>query len=203
MERLLTNSKTLTREIRSTLNSLTLRRAGVEVGASIRLYGSPIISKHADSSIELGRNVTVCSDARQTALGVSRPTILRTLMPSAVITIGDETGLSGTVICAARAVTVGSRCLIGADVLIADTDFHPIDRIPRRYESLPAPAMEDSVHIGNDVFIGTRSIILKGTRIGDGAVIGAGSLVSGQVPARSVYAGVPARFIRTLNNSGE
>lgn len=175
-----------------------LRRQGVDVPADVRIYGLPIISLHPASSIKIGNRTVLCSSARHTALGVSRPVILRTLSPSAVIVIGSDVGLSGTTVCSTKSVRVGDRCLIGADVIIGDTDFHPVDMVPRRYESIPAPADNDSILIGDDVFIGARSIILKGSTIGDGAVIGAGSIVTGTVPDYSIYAGSPARFIRMV-----
>jgi acetyltransferase-like isoleucine patch superfamily enzyme len=52
------------------------------------------------------------------------------------------------------------------------------------------------VRIGNDVWIGTRAIILPGVQIGDGAIIGAGSVVTRDVPALAVVGGVPARVIK-------
>lgn len=59
------------------------------------------------------------------------------------------------------------------------------------------------VEIGNHVFIGHGAIILCNTRIGDYAVIGAGSVVTGDVPARTVYAGNPARFIKSIDEFTE
>lgn len=55
------------------------------------------------------------------------------------------------------------------------------------------------IEIGNNVFIGRRVTILPGTKIGDNTVIGAGALVKGKLDPNSVYAGVPARKIRTLD----
>lgn len=52
--------------------------------------------------------------------------------------------------------------------------------------------------IGNDVFIGARSIILKGVTIGDAAIIGAGSVVTKDVPAGAIAAGNPAKIVRTV-----
>lgn len=55
--------------------------------------------------------------------------------------------------------------------------------------------MTAPINIGNHVWIGLRAIILKGVTIGDGAVIAAGAVVTNNVPANSVVAGVPARVM--------
>ena len=92
------------------------------------------------------------------------------------------------------------RCpgLIGADVMIADTDFHEVDVIARRHLPIPAPVESDAVTIGDDVFLGARSIVLKGASIGNGSVIAAGSVVTGAIPAGVVAGGVPARVLRPV-----
>ena len=106
--------------------------------------------------------------------------------------------MSGTTVCAAYRITIGARVLIGADVMIADTDFHEVDQIPRRHLPIPTPSERDAVSIGDDVFIGARSIVLKGSSIGNGSVIAAGSVVTGDIPAGVVAGGVPAKVLRPL-----
>lgn len=176
---------------------LLFRMSGIERVGLVYFYGVPIVEKHLNSRIVIGDKVSLCSDSRHTALGVSRPVILRTLRPQAEISIGRESGLSGTTICSSTAVRIGERCLIGADVMICDTDFHPLRPEGRRYrneqESLSAP-----VEIGNDVFIGARAVILKGVSIGQGSVVGAGSVVTKNIPEGVICAGNPARVLRAL-----
>lgn len=169
----------------------------VETHGKFTCYGTPIITAVKGSSIKIGRNVTLCSDSRYTALGVSRKVILRTLGPEARLQIGAETGLSGVTICAYESVNIGERCLLGADVAIFDTDFHPINPNGRRYKG-PSQASSAKVDIGDDVFIGARSIILKGVEIGSGSVIAAGSVVTKNIPANSIAAGNPAKVIRMI-----
>lgn len=171
-----------------------LRAQGVEVSPGARTMGVPIVSRCADSRILIGEDVVLCSNSRWTALGVAHPVVLRTLCPGAVIRIGRGTGISGGSICAAVSVTIGERCLIGADVAIVDTDFHALD--PTRRETGWADIASAAVHIGDDVFIGTRVLILKGVCIGDGAVVGAGAVVTRSVPARAIVAGNPAAVVR-------
>ncbi len=87
-------------------------------------------------------------------------------------------------------VIIGPNCRIGPMVQIYDSDFHAVNQSNRRL-----PAAKGSVRIGERVFIGANAIICKGVNIGDGSVIGAGSVVTSDVPARSVAAGNPCRLI--------
>lgn len=173
------------------------RFKGVERTGKVYCYGIPIIERHVDSNIIFGDKVSLCSDSRHTALGVSGPVILRTLRPHASIFIGRESGLSGTTICSSTTVRIGERCLIGADVMISDTDFHPLIPEGRRYRN-EKDALAAPVDIGDDVFIGARAVILKGVSIGKGSVVGAGSVVTKDIPERVVCAGNPARVLRVL-----
>lgn len=54
--------------------------------------------------------------------------------------------------------------------------------------------------VGNDVYIGMNSMILPGVVIGDNVVVGAGSIVTKDLPSNGVYAGVPARFVKSLDD---
>lgn len=171
------------------------RFQGVKLEGAIICYGIPIIQRARGSEISIGDRVTLCSDSRYTALGVSKPVILRTLRSGAQLTIGSETGLSGVVICAAKSVVIGRQCLFGADVMISDTDFHSLDPQGRRYRS-ESDTDAWPVEIHDNVFIGARSVILKGVTIGEGSVIGAGSIVSRDIPPFTIAAGSPARLLR-------
>jgi acetyltransferase-like isoleucine patch superfamily enzyme len=106
----------------------------------------------------------------------------------ATLRIGNGTYLNrNTEIVAAQEVTIGRDCKIARDVMIMDTDQHP----------LPDGQLETApVTIEDRVWIGARSIVLKGVTIGHDAVIGAGSVVTKDVPPRAIAAGVPARVLR-------
>ena len=184
------------------LHLVALRhRNGVTVGRGARLHGSPIVEVAAGSTISIGRAASLISSASATALGVAHPVVLRTLAPEARIRIGDDCGLSGTSVCAVVRVEFGDRVLVGADALVTDTDFHPIDILPRRYEQVPRAHPEDEVRIGDDVFIGARAVVLAGSTIGDGSVIGAGSVLKGEIPSGVVASGNPCRVVRSLGSA--
>ncbi|MFI1467788.1 acyltransferase [Streptomyces wuyuanensis] len=163
----------------------------------VTAIGRPVVHLAEGSSIEIGSGTTLISRAPNTPLGVARPVILRTMRPGARMVIGEHTGLSGATICASISVTIGNRVLMGADVLIADTDFHPVDTVPRRFEP-ESRAAAAPVVIGDDVFLGARSIVLKGVEIGAGTVVGAGAVVTSSLPPGVVAGGVPCRVLRPL-----
>jgi acetyltransferase-like isoleucine patch superfamily enzyme len=183
-------------------SSVMLKQNGISRSGPVECIGLPIIRLAKDSQLILGARLNFSSDSKHTDLGVSRPVILRTLLPDAIISVGDDTGLSGTTICAAQSIRIGKRCLIGADVLIVDTDFHPLASEGRRHNG-PSVANSRPVEIEDDVFIGARSMILKGVKIGTGSVVGAGSVVTSEVPAGVVVAGNPAKFIRNIPCAGD
>jgi acetyltransferase-like isoleucine patch superfamily enzyme len=177
---------------------LRLRREG-RFGPGLRVFGWPIVRCAPGSTLVVGRNAVLISDSRFSEPGVSHPCVLRTLRSGASLTIGDNVGMSGCSVCAAERVSIGDECLIGADVLIADTDFHRVDPEGRRWRKDGVSTA--SIHIGRNVFIGARSMVLKGVNIGDDAVVGAGSVVTSDVPAGAVAAGSPARVIGWISES--
>lgn len=117
--------------------------------------------------------------------------------PGARIEIGNNVGISNSAIHAAESVIIGDDVLLGGDCRIYDTDFHSISFKDRR--SVPdVKAKHASVRVGNGVFIGAHSMILKGVTIGDRSVVAAGSVVTKSIPEDELWGGVPARFIRKL-----
>lgn len=111
--------------------------------------------------------------------------------------IGDSVGMSGVCICAAQLVEIGENTIIGADVLITDTDFH--QPLPDGGWSNDAGSASKPVRIGRGCFIGARAIILKGVTVGDGAVVAAGALVTRDIPAEHLAIGNPA-MVRPLDD---
>jgi acetyltransferase-like isoleucine patch superfamily enzyme len=182
------------------LGAVLLRLYGVSIGKNLTLTGLPIVSKHKNASIWIGNNVMLLSNSITTALGVNHPVILRTLTQNAKIEIGDDVGISGGSICAGKLVKIGARSMLGANVTIADTDFHDFSHKNRRYAGLPEEASFEAVVLKENVFVGINTIILKGVTIGRNTVIGAGSVVTHNIPADSVAAGNPCKVIKALPN---
>lgn len=93
----------------------------------------------------------------------------------------------------AKKITIGKSAMIASDVSITDSDWHGI------YDRTDYVASPKEVVIEENVWIGERSLILKGSKIGKNSIIGAGSVVTGEIPPNSVYAGNPAKFIKQLD----
>lgn len=181
---------------RSTLRArLSLYMQGCTLGANFRSTGQVRIKARAAGSIVLGKNVSLLAYWRSNRVGLSSPIILHT-WEGGSIQIGDHSGASSVVISSRSGVKIGKHCSIGGNVRIFDHDFHSLDAEVRRSPRDAAECATRPIVIGDDVFIGTNSIILKGVTIGDRAIIGAGSVVTKDVPADAIAAGNPATVIR-------
>jgi len=138
--------------------------------------------------IKIGDNVIINNSSEYNPVGINHPTILCTQNKRAVISIGNNVGISGASIVSATSVRIGNNVLIGGGVGIWDTDFHPLDPEQRKI-SRTKGAKTSPIVIEDDVFIGARAVVLKGVTIGKGALIGAGSVVSKNIPAGSTVVG--------------
>ena len=166
---------------------------GVEVGGGWRLYGLPIIQRHRQSQMRIGQGLNLRSKPRSNPLGANHPVIISTRRAGAQLTIGADFGMTGGSLVCDERIIIGDRVWVGANTVITDTDFHPLDAETRR--ARPLDATTAPVEIGDDVFIGMNALILKGVCIGERAVVGAGSVVSRDIPAGAIVAGNPARVI--------
>ena len=101
--------------------------------------------------------------------------------------LGDGFCNNGVQIVCKSNIKIGNGCAIARDVIIRDWDAHNFGLTQKG--SCP-------ITIGKHVWIGTRAIILKGVSIGDGAVIGAGSVVTKNIPKNCLAVGVPAKVIK-------
>ena len=109
------------------------------------------------------------------------------IFKNGILNLGNESFInSDCKIRCHRRITIGDKCAISHDVTIMDGDGHEIN----------GDNSDLDVVIGNHVWIGTRVVILKGVKIGDGAVIAAGSVVNKDVPAGSLVGGIPAKIIK-------
>lgn len=113
---------------------------------------------------------------------------------NAEIVVGDYCLIApGVRISAAQSIRIGDNCMLAANVIISDSDWHGI------YNRIRPFRCTKPVIIENNVWLGERVIITKGVTIGENSVIGAGAIVTKDIPANCIAAGNPARVIKTIN----
>ncbi|MEH0018514.1 MAG: acyltransferase [Desulfobacter sp.] len=147
----------------------------------IELFGGPV---------SIGSHVTLlgCADKR------TRLTVWSDRKDIDGIRIGDHVLISpGVRISAANSISIADSCMLASHAYVTDSDWHGVyDR------SLP-PATLSRVVLDENVWIGDSAIVCKGVTIGKNSIIGAGAVVTSDIPANVIAAGNPARVVRTLD----
>lgn len=166
---------------------------GIGVGQGLVCRGVPYFYRTPHSVIQLGRGCSVFSSFRSNNIGSMTRSRLCTQTPHAQLLIGDRVGMSAVTITAHERICIGDDTMIGAGSVITDSDWHCL--LPEVEARHQQPGKSRPVVIGCNVFIGTRCLILKGVSIGDHAVIGAGSVVTHDIPANAHAAGNPCKVI--------
>jgi acetyltransferase-like isoleucine patch superfamily enzyme len=175
------------------LIKLGLARFGPALNARIQLrsveLGGPRVTLRGRAVISNGGRMTMGDRVR---LVSTVATLELATLPGGHLEIGNNVFINyGCSLASTNHVKIGNDCLIGSHVMIMDCDFHQVE--DKSWDTTGVPIIiEDRVWIGN------RSIVLKGVRIGHDAVVAAGSVVTHDVPPRTVVAGVPARVVRTF-----
>jgi acetyltransferase-like isoleucine patch superfamily enzyme len=158
---------------------------------SVVFGGRPLLRCSKKSKVVLGRNVRIISSLGGNPMSSGNRTRLLALDAGASIIINDNVGISNASIISSKRVVIDENTLIGADVIITDTDFHSVapgytfdnDRVLRAKE----------VRISKACFVGTRAIILKGVTLGEGVIVAAGAVVTRDVPPYHIAFGNPAK----------
>jgi carbonic anhydrase/acetyltransferase-like protein (isoleucine patch superfamily) len=116
--------------------------------------------------------------------------------PNGVIDIADGVYINyGTLVAAHRHIRIGANVMVGNYSIIADTEIPGID------DPIGAPLLEArAVEIGEGAWLAARVTVLPGARIGARAIIAAGSVVAGEIPAGAIAGGIPARVLRTADS---
>lgn len=169
--------------------------ANVRLGAGTLLTGDYAFKRfrsRRDQALVIGTDCTM--DGVHFALG-----------EEARVEIGDYCYFTNAVLLSELELRIGNYVVIGWNATVADTDFHPIAPAERIADAVacsplgtgrPRPTIpRRPVIIEDDVWIGPNATILKGVRIGAGAFIEAGALVTRDVPARKRVVGNPAQIV--------
>jgi len=169
-----------------------LKVKGFKVPVKTFFNGVPYFYKVSKSHINIGQNCRFLSRTTSNLIGINHRCIISTLKEDAQLIIGESCGFSGTTIGCFKYIKLGNFVRCGANTLITDSDWHEDD--PRAGDS-------KSVVIEDNVWLGYGAIVLKGVTIGRNSVIGAGSVVTKDIPANVIAAGNPCRVVRTMDEN--
>lgn len=196
----------LRRQFYVRINPLIFKLKGVKYGKRIKLYDRLYLTIANGGNLIIGDNFTMTSgDGINPLCRNIRAKVF--IDQDAIITIGNNSGLSSPCLWAKENITIGNNVKIGGDCIIMDTDAHNLDwqiRNGSTYNSVPETktAISKPIIIGNDVLIGTRCIVLKGVTIGARTIIAAGSVVSKSIPSDCIAGGNPCKVIKYINGKG-
>lgn len=161
---------------------------------------------HPDSKVVIGDDFTFTSGESINPLCRNQYGCIVAERPCAIIEIGHHVGMSSPCIWAKERITIGNYVNIGGDCIIMDSDAHNLDWRVRDSGEMFSPTESLDNHtakcapvvIKDHVLIGAKCIILKGVTVGEGTVIGAGSVVVKDIPANCIAAGNPCKVIKSL-----
>ena len=180
-----------------TYNYIRMSLGGVKIGSRSNIKYSLYFKKSKNSKITIGDDFVFFSDDNLNPLSPGRKgTIFAE--GDAIIKIGNMVGMSSTILWAKNSITIGDRVTIGANVVILDSDCHSLNHLDRWTENDMRNCKSKPIVIEDDVLIGAGSYILKGVHIGARSIIGAGSIVTTDVPSDCIVAGNPAKIIRRI-----
>jgi acetyltransferase-like isoleucine patch superfamily enzyme len=175
-------------EARAILRARYYLRSAETLGPRVRLWGVPAVKN--DGRLLIGDRVRISSTIAQMEIGIG---------PQGTLEIGDNVLINyGCSFGATKLVRIGDRCNIGMQVVLIDNAFHELD--PDRRDEQPEPA---PVILERNVWLASRVMVLPGVTIGENSVIGAGSVVTKDIPPNVLAAGMPARVIRAIRGEAQ
>lgn len=166
----------------------------IPTAAPVKAFGTFRVEKHPGATIRIGRRCCLRSSRCSNVSGINRPVTLAARFEGELI-IGDDCGISSSVLVADRSIRLGNRVMIGVNCNIYDTDFHPLEAVSRIQGKCGKAA---PVVIEDDVWLCMNVTVLKGVTIGRGSVVASNSVVVSDIPPGVLAGGIPARVIRPL-----
>lgn len=160
--------------------------------------GIPYVMVSRNGEFAIGANFSMNNCINGNPIGCVQPCMF-VVGNEAKLTIGKNVGISSTAIVAHTSIIIGNNVKIGGGVCIYDTDFHSLNATMRIDPKLDIKNIASiPIAIGDNVFIGAHSTILKGVTIGENSIIGACSVVTKDIPRNEIWAGNPAKFIKKI-----
>lgn len=173
----------------STSPNLRFARIRLEPGASLHVGERFATERQAGNHfwiqaggrVELGPDVWLRTEHNPNRL---------TTFPGARIRIGRRALINGAMLHAKTSIEIGDDSMVGFGSRLLDSDLHPID--------IETPERTEPIRIGERVWIGSDVTITRGVTIGEDAIVGARSVVTRDVPPRTLVVGAPAKTVREL-----
>lgn len=168
---------------------------GVYLGEKVRIDSRSHLVARNGGKIFIANNVYLRSNSKGYHSGMPFPTTLLADGNSSLIKIGDNCRINGAYIHSQKSIEIGCNCVIAAGVNILDSNGHVVhsgNRTTGRDEP-------KNIIIGDNVWLGVNSIILKDSRIGNNCVVSACSVVKGYFPDNSIIQGNPATIVGNVN----
>ena len=165
---------------------------------SIKSYGVPYIAVSPNGTCIIGDNFHMSNGVRFNPIGFPQPCQI-VVTAGAILKIGENVGISQASIICHHSITIEDNVKIGGGVKVYDTNFHTLNPdIRRNHEQDMANKKVAPVVIKHDAFIGAGSIILPGVTIGANSIVGAGSVVTKNIPDNQIWGGNPAKYIKDV-----
>ena len=184
------------------INPFYFKSAGAKIGSHFLARNRVYLKIYKDAELNIGNHFTLFSGESINPISKNIRACLF-INKEGILHIGNNVGMSSTTIWCNKRIDIGNNVKIGALVTILDTDCHSLNYINRRENSQYDQNDTKSVpiDIGDDVLIGAHSIILKGVHIGARSIIGAGSVVTKDIPSDCIASGNPCKIIKYINNN--
>lgn len=160
--------------------------------------GIPYVMIARGGKCTIGENFRMNNGNCGNPIGRPQPCIF-VVAKGAKLIIGKYVGISATALITHQSIIIGNYVKIGGGVCIYDTDFHSLDaNIRSILDQDELFEHKNPIFIEDHVFIGAHSTILKGVTIGKNSIVGACSVVTKSIPPNQIWAGNPARFIKSI-----
>jgi acetyltransferase-like isoleucine patch superfamily enzyme len=170
---------------------------GVKFKNDFIARGIPVVNVNLKGKFVIGKRFEFKSGRYHNMIGRQQPCFF-IVGEGAELFVGDNVGISATALICYNKIVIGNNVKIGGNVVIYDTDFHALDPFQRNaIPEITGNVKTAPVFINDGAFIGAHSTILKGVTIGRNAIIGACSVVVKNVPDGQIWAGNPARLIKS------
>jgi acetyltransferase-like isoleucine patch superfamily enzyme len=168
---------------------------GAKFQKGLKVAGLLKIEITRRGKMTIGNNLQIFSGNNYNVIGRQQKTIF---WVEGELIIGNNVGMSSTAIICNHQIIIGNNVTIGGNTVIYDSDFHNLDpdlRMDKNNDK--SSSLKKTVLIEDNVFIGAHSTILKGVTIGKNSIIGACSVITKSIPSNEIWAGNPAKVLKS------